>query len=427
MSSRVAAQKRSRVVLNGLLGMSMALVATAPLAHAADNARLPEIKTTAANVVPACVTPDRLMTFLASRNTRLPAKFDTIAMAYRDLGNAAHIRWDYAFFQMILETNYLMYRRGDGSSGDVGQTQNNFAGIGATGGGVPGDRYPDVRTGVLAHVQHLLAYAGERVERPVATRTREYQGDIIEISRKLNRSVTFSDLSRRWAVDSGYGKNIETIAELYRRVHCVGAPDLRPQAPNQAHLKQSFRPPNQLGASAASFAAEKKATTSSPLDSTESSKLVRTIWRRSNPKVPVPRQVAVSPAVPSVAEVAVSRAEPTRETASAPESQSIDQSAGVGRFAAVALAPVVKSATTTPAKCRIYSASYGGSAAVLIRTKVGTETQLTALTVAQAQRLDMAENYLLHYAPGGEIVANYGHAAEALAAARALCAIQASK
>ncbi|MFX8836705.1 hypothetical protein ABTM80_19090, partial [Acinetobacter baumannii] len=88
-----------------------------------------------------------------------------------------------------------------GSSGDVGSGQNNFAGIGATGGGVPGDRYSDVRTGVVAHVQHLVAYSGEHVDRPVATRTREYQNDIIEISRKLGRRVTFADLSRRWAVD----------------------------------------------------------------------------------------------------------------------------------------------------------------------------------------------------------------------------------
>ena len=35
----------------------------------------------------------------------------------------------------------------------------NFAGIGTTGGGVPGNSYPDVRTGVRAQIQHLKAYA----------------------------------------------------------------------------------------------------------------------------------------------------------------------------------------------------------------------------------------------------------------------------
>ena len=38
-------------------------------------------------------------------------------------------------------------------------TQYNFAGIGTTGGGVPGNSYPDVRTGIRAQIQHLKAYA----------------------------------------------------------------------------------------------------------------------------------------------------------------------------------------------------------------------------------------------------------------------------
>lgn len=37
----------------------------------------------------------------------------------------------------------------------------NFAGIGTTGGGVAGVSYPDVRTGIRAQVQHLKAYACE--------------------------------------------------------------------------------------------------------------------------------------------------------------------------------------------------------------------------------------------------------------------------
>lgn len=49
-----------------------------------------------------------------------------------DLG----LRWDYAFFQMAIETNYLSFRREGGRRSDVRPSQNNFAGLGATGNGV---------------------------------------------------------------------------------------------------------------------------------------------------------------------------------------------------------------------------------------------------------------------------------------------------
>ena len=283
-------------------------VASVPLAaQAADSDGLPEIRTGSMNRVPACVTPDRLMAFIAARNTKLPPKFANIAWAYRELGDSARIRWDYAFFQMILETNYLMYRRGDGSSGDVGQAQNNFAGIGATGGGVPGDKYGDVRTGVLAHMQHLLAYSGEKVERPVATRTRDYQNDIIEISRKLKRQVTFGDLSRRWAVDRAYGRNIETVATLYRRMYCtttaaVGVPQASgPSAlpwsvpqPVRANPRATFAPPSRLGGSPRVSEGREAAAPAATA-------LVSTIWQRGEPETPeTPPQTHVAPAVTAV-------------------------------------------------------------------------------------------------------------------------------
>ena len=43
--------------------------------------------------------------------------------------------------------------------GDVKLSQYNFAGLGATGNGVAGAGFPDVRTGIRAQVQHLKCYA----------------------------------------------------------------------------------------------------------------------------------------------------------------------------------------------------------------------------------------------------------------------------
>jgi hypothetical protein len=106
----------------------------------------PAIRTTDSNHVPQCVTPDRLMAFLRDRNPSVDPRYRDIAVLYKQYGDAWHVRWDYAFYQMILETNALSYRRGNGRRGDVHEKQNNFAGIGATGHGAPGERFPDVKT-----------------------------------------------------------------------------------------------------------------------------------------------------------------------------------------------------------------------------------------------------------------------------------------
>ena len=53
---------------------------------------------------------------------------------------------------MCHETGFLEY------TGDVKPEQNNFAGIGATGGGVPGNSFASEELGVIAHFAHLAWY-----------------------------------------------------------------------------------------------------------------------------------------------------------------------------------------------------------------------------------------------------------------------------
>ena len=213
----------------------------------------PPIRTGDRNQVPACATPERLMAFVAEHNARLDPRYREIARWYKYYGEGWRVRWDYAFFQMLLETNYLSYRRGDGRRGDVWETQNNFAGIGATGGGVRGERFPDVKTGVHAQIQHLVAYSGEHLAAPIAKRTRENQDDIIAQSKRLGRPVTFADLARRWAADRTYGKSIDFVANLFRQHYCDqparAAETDAPPAPLQMRRewRYPFRPPSGLG------------------------------------------------------------------------------------------------------------------------------------------------------------------------------------
>lgn len=200
-------------------GLILAAIVSGEPAEAA-----PPIRTSASNQVPACVTPARLMAFLTTRNTNLDPRFADIASWYKRHGDALKVRWDYAFYQMIIETNYLTYLRGNGRRGDVDPRQNNFAGIGTTGGGVPGDSFPDVSTGVRGQIEHLVVYSGERVASPVAPRTRLKQDHILALSEPISRkrAVTFQDLAGRWAVDRAYARSIESIAQRFQATYCTG-------------------------------------------------------------------------------------------------------------------------------------------------------------------------------------------------------------
>ena len=65
------------------------------------------------------------------------------------------VKPEVVFGQAMKETGYLQF------GGDVKVEQFNFAGLGATGNGEPGDSYESVQIGLRAQVQHLKAYASD--------------------------------------------------------------------------------------------------------------------------------------------------------------------------------------------------------------------------------------------------------------------------
>lgn len=78
---------------------------------------------------------------------------ETFCRMYIEEAETEGVRPEVAFAQTMKETGFLQY------GGDASIEQYNFAGIGTTGNGVPGNSYPDVRTGIRAQIQHLKAYA----------------------------------------------------------------------------------------------------------------------------------------------------------------------------------------------------------------------------------------------------------------------------
>lgn len=108
------------------------------------------------------VTADQLVSYFKSAGVSYPSEelgeggadsIETFATMYCEEAAAEGVRPEVAFVQTMKETGWLQF------GGDVSVEQFNFAGLGTTGGGVPGNAYPDVRTGIRAQIQHLKAYA----------------------------------------------------------------------------------------------------------------------------------------------------------------------------------------------------------------------------------------------------------------------------
>jgi hypothetical protein len=219
-----------------VVGLLACLACLACPSVGAVAAELPVIRSGPDNQVPACARSAALMAFVNDRNSALtPPKqidprFSDLASVYQRIGSCVQkidgacqgIRWDTAFFQMLIETNYLTFRKPDGSPAGVAPGDNNFAGVGATVAGLPGERFKDIDTGVLAHLQHVLMYSGQRILNPAAERTRKVQSFVIEEMLKLGHPVTFADLATGWTGtdQNTYGRSIQQTAEKFALSHC---------------------------------------------------------------------------------------------------------------------------------------------------------------------------------------------------------------
>ncbi len=80
---------------------------------------------------------------------------ESFCQIYIEESQAEGVRAEVAYVQAMKETGWLQF------GGDAKIEQYNFAGLGTTGAGTPGESFQDVRTGVRAQIQHLKAYASQ--------------------------------------------------------------------------------------------------------------------------------------------------------------------------------------------------------------------------------------------------------------------------
>ena len=131
-----------------------------------------------------------------------PATF--CAIIYEE-ATAEGVRPEVVWAQVMWETGWLQM------GGDVKLSQYNFAGLGATGNGVAGAGFPDVRTGIRAQVQHLKCYActdalnNDRVD-PRWSSSLRGKAKLVEWL-----SIPENPFGTGWAASAEYGYNLRGL------------------------------------------------------------------------------------------------------------------------------------------------------------------------------------------------------------------------
>jgi len=147
------------------------------------------------------IFPENMAVFLTNANPDVGSEFaENLAFLYKEEAAIEGVNHDVAFAQMCLETGFLRF------GGLVTPDMNNFCGLGAIGPGQNGERFPDVRTGVRAHIQHLKVYA---TETPL-------KQELVDPRYRYVRpgsSPAIKGLVGTWAVDVNYAEKISSIME----------------------------------------------------------------------------------------------------------------------------------------------------------------------------------------------------------------------
>lgn len=426
--------------------LTLALAAVVLPAQAAD---LPEVKITNGNQVPACATPGRLMAYLHTRNPKADARFESVATEYMRHGEELGIRWDVAFFQMVLETGALSF------TGDVRSTQNNFAGLGASGGGAHGEAFTDISSGVKAHLQHLLMYAGDHIDNPVADRTRKVQewGVLTEWQKSIKGPMTFTLVAKQWAPTSrNYVRDLSTIASEFYTKACNAA-DPHPEYVQEAHKGREGKPvtvaavppqdttttapdattaadadatppPKVSGAEIARARIEEERKENAPIKALGAPGMLGNVSNAAKPAVEQQASKAAEAAKEPQAEVTILNPSKAKAEAAKPDSTKPESNKG----AQIQTASVAGAATqlktpaaSKPGKCKVWTASYGGQRAIIIKAVTDGTTNYTVLDVNDPTETREVDAYIAAYAKGGEKVATFPSQAKALDKAFELC------
>lgn len=139
--------------------------------------------------------------FMANNPKADEKKVRRLAGYYVTEARLEGINSDIAFVQMCLETGFLRF------GGLVKPWMHNYCGLGSTGRGNPGDRFPSEVIGVRAHIQHLHAYAttkDKKLKKKLVDKRYSYV-------QPRGKASTIWKLAGTWSVDRNYGKKLDSL------------------------------------------------------------------------------------------------------------------------------------------------------------------------------------------------------------------------
>ena len=152
----------------------------------------------------ATVTQGQMVNFIKKRNAapKINCTVEELVNYYYEEAELEGIRPDITICQAIKETGSWNY------GGDVVPEQNNYCGLGTTGGGVKGAYFDTPQIGARAHVQHLLSYA---TTRPPKLAVVDPRYELIQKFRPqiFGKIQNWTGLNGVWAVPGNqYGQDI---------------------------------------------------------------------------------------------------------------------------------------------------------------------------------------------------------------------------
>ncbi|MDD3818406.1 MAG: PKD domain-containing protein [Actinomycetota bacterium] len=150
------------------------------------------------------LTADDLVRIFETRNSDKVEWARRIAPLYIKYGKIFDIRADIAWAQMCHETGFLKYK------GDVKPDQNNFCGLGATGGGVPGNSFDTEELGIIAHYAHLAWYYYPNHINKYCTN--QYDPRHSDTHLRYTGNKTLNHLNGNWAPGDNYTDKIINFA-----------------------------------------------------------------------------------------------------------------------------------------------------------------------------------------------------------------------
>ena len=146
----------------------------------------------------------------ANPKVRLDCSVEELVDLYWQEAEREDVRPDLALAQSLVETGTYAY------GGDVHHKQNNFCGLGTTGGGVKGASFKTPELGVRAHIQHLLAYTQKKRPQTKIVDPRYELAHNIRLERGL--VDTWYGLNGTWAMGSLY---CEKIMATYQKMLAI--------------------------------------------------------------------------------------------------------------------------------------------------------------------------------------------------------------